>query len=327
MNPITYALAFVIIVFLVYVGRFSGRLRVERRRFIAAPAELVYASVHDFSTWAHWNPWSAFRPLAVLEVGKSGKSLRWQGDGEGEIRALRQQEGRRITQHWQVQAPFRYRGKVEWLFAPVEGGVEVTWRFRGRVSFGLRAFARTVQGVADFDARYALDRLSAWLAPGEADYRLEFEGIREFPALSLVGVSDEAKNEKLAARQPAAWASLDARLSDNALLASGEGRVLFLSTNLKTGVVRSIYGYPVAAAPALPSPLVRREIPACQAVSVRFAGRPEDLDLAWYQAMQYLRAEGMSPHPSIPPAEIYLSAAGQAGAPAHYQLCLPILPA
>ena len=56
MNPLFFALALFLVVLFVYMGRYSGRVRAEATRFIAAPPDVVQARVADLAQWQAWNP-------------------------------------------------------------------------------------------------------------------------------------------------------------------------------------------------------------------------------------------------------------------------------
>jgi len=75
MSPLFFALALFLVVLLVYMGRYSGRVRAEATRFIAAPPEAVQARVADLAQWQAWNPWLEHAREAAGRI--DGDVLHW----------------------------------------------------------------------------------------------------------------------------------------------------------------------------------------------------------------------------------------------------------
>src|ERR1700741_1780219 len=88
MSSFFFVLAFLIVALLVYMGRYSGRVRAEASRFIAAPPEAVRARVADLAQWQAWNPWLEHARDARAHV--DGDGLAWDVPqvGRGRVRAL-----------------------------------------------------------------------------------------------------------------------------------------------------------------------------------------------------------------------------------------------
>lgn len=310
MSPIFFALAFLIVALLVYMGRYSGRVRAEASRFIAAPPEAVYAAVADLQRWQPWNPWLEHAREARAEV--DGIRLSWDVPqvGQGSVRQTGQTPSRALRQQLDFALPFAFRGRSDWRFEPAPGGTKVTWRFKGRVAFTLRAFAATVQGATALDLRFGLDRLAALLEGGPPDYMLDYAGVQDQPARSIAQTVHKGALDKLAAELPPRIADLRAQLA-----ATGPAIVHYLKTHLKLRTVDCRIGFELPADAPAPDGTTLHEQPAHRAYVLRFDGPPEALELAWYQAMQRLRVEQLQPHPQLPPSAVYLgeSAPGRRG--------------
>ncbi len=310
MSTLFFALAFLIVALLVYMGRYSGRVRAEQTRFIAVSPQTAYECVADLARWQSWNPWLEHAPGARAEV--DGIALTWDipNVGRGEVRQTGQTPSRALRQRLKFDLPFAFGGRSDWRFEPAPGGTRVTWRFKGRVAFTLRAFAATVQGATTLDLCFGLDRLANLLEGGPPAYTLEYTGVHEQPACRLAQAPHKGSLDKLAAELPPRIAELRARLG-----ASGPAIVHYLRTHLKLRTVECRIGFEVPANAPLPDGLTPHEQPAHSAYVLRFDGPPEALELAWYQAMQRLRIEQRQPHPQLPPSAVYLgdSAPGQRG--------------
>ena len=118
MNVLVYALLFLLAAWLIYVGRYSGRLKAQRTRLIQAPLPAVFAAIADLGEWAHWCPWldpESTQPGPTLTPSAQAV-LAWRNPlhGQGEIRTLRQTPGQRIVQQGRWSLPFAVKGTLVW---------------------------------------------------------------------------------------------------------------------------------------------------------------------------------------------------------------------
>lgn len=318
MSPLFFGLAFAVVALLVYMGRYSGRVRAEESRLIAAPPEAVYQRVADLAQWQAWNPWLEHARGARAEA--DGIALAWDVPqvGRGSVRQTGQTPSRALRQRLDFALPFACRGRSDWRFEPAPGGTRVSWRFKGRVAFTLRAFAATVQGATALDLRFGLDRLAHLLEGGAPAYTLDYAGVQQQPARNLVQAAHKGALDKLAAELPPRIAELRSQLRT-----SGPAVVHYLKTHLKLRTVDCRIGFEMPAGASVPEGFTHHEQPAHRAYVLRFDGPPEALELAWYQAMQRLRVEQRQPHPQLPPSAVYLgeSAPGKRG---QVELYLPL---
>jgi len=307
MSALFFVLAFLIVALLVYMGRYSGRVRAEASRFIAAPPEAVLARVADLAQWQAWNPWLEHGRDAQAKI--DGETLAWDVPqvGRGRVRALKAPVPQTLRQRLMFDLPFAFKGRSDWRFEPAPGGTRVTWRFKGRVAFTLRAFAATVQGATALDLRFGLDSLAATLEAAPPAYALDYTGVQVQPVRSYAQQLHRGPLDKLAADLPPLIADVRALLASAGAPADGVATVHYLKTHLKLRTVDCRVGVEMPGDAAMPDNLARHEQPAHDAYVLRFDGAPEALELAWYQAMQRLRVEQRQPHPQMPPSARYLT--------------------
>ena len=68
MSTLVFVVTFCLVAVLVYMARYSGRLRVAETRIIAAPIAEVYAQIADFRRWSEWSPWLEHDPDAQASL-------------------------------------------------------------------------------------------------------------------------------------------------------------------------------------------------------------------------------------------------------------------
>jgi hypothetical protein len=283
MSALVYAVVFCIVAVLVYMGRYSGRLRVTETRIIDAPLAAVRARVLDLQRWGDWSPWL-----------------------ESDVEPLRSAaDGTRIEQRMRLKKPFPLRGRSAWQLAEVQGKTEATWSLRGRVAFSMRAFAATVQGAIALDFRHGLDRLAALVEPAAAArYAISFEGVREVAALRYAWIAHEGPIGELGAAIGRVVGEVRAALARHGVAATGEPIGVYVKTNVKWRTSMCRFGVPIGAVEV--EGLEVATLPTQRAFCARLQGSRAQLEIAWYLVMQRLSAEGLKPDLRVAPFERYL---------------------
>jgi hypothetical protein len=325
MGVIVSAAAFCAVALLVYVLRYSGRLRVAQTRLVgAAPAD-VAARVADLGRFCDWNPWldGPAPPVHGAPFAAARCRCAWSRAGES-VASIEQVESApgRIEQRLRFREPFAWRGRATWSFEPHAAGTRVTWSLRGTVAFALRAFAPTVQGALALELRYGLDRLAARMegeaAPG---YAVEYAGVRDMPARRFAYRALSASIDAAGRAMDAAAAALEGVLAEAGVATGGERLAIYLHTDVRRR--RTSGRAAVACAGALPDGIEAGELAAHRAFVTRLVGDPSVLELAWYLAVRRMRALGLEPDLARPPYE--RRRAGAPAAPAAVvELCIPL---
>ncbi|HUP10108.1 MAG TPA: SRPBCC family protein [Caldimonas sp.] len=329
MPALLTVLGFCAVALLVYVTRWSGRIRVEQARRVAAPVHEVRARVVDLKRWAEWNPWCedggvvSARCSAVADAVGSACSWSRPGDSVAAV-AHRRIDGRGIVQGLRFREPFPFRARGTWSFAPAGDGTLVTWDLRGRVAFPLRAFAATVQGALAFDLRYGLDRLAALLERDAAAVGpVAYVGVQDMPPVRYAYRPVQSRLDGVAQAVEAAARDLAAELA-RAGVATGSVRLaVYLQTDVKRRTTRCRAA--VSLDGDAPDDVPVAEMRAHRAFVACAPGDGASLELAWYLAMRRLRAEGFEPDLSLPPFE---RRAPSEGGPCQsaVELCIPVKP-
>ena len=111
MSALVFVLAFGIVAVLVYMARYSGRLRVTHTRIIDAPLVEAYARVVDLRRWRDWSPWLELgdQSPAVYSArtDAAGSSCAWSSAGGGVGAGL--VEHLRIREPWCIEQRMRER--------------------------------------------------------------------------------------------------------------------------------------------------------------------------------------------------------------------------
>jgi effector-binding domain-containing protein len=303
--------AFCLVAVLVYMARYSGRVRVTRTRLIDAPIDTVFAKVINFGHWSAWNPWLAHdtdtRLNVIGESSSPGNQCAWTSTvgNVGMFELVRSVAHTSITHKLRLQQPFLVRGRSQWTFVDRDGKTEVCWQLNTRVAFTMRAFSQTVKGALDLDCQYGLDRLASLLEPATAlRYQLTVLGPREVPACRYVYQTYQGSIKGLPDAVSQYTSELRAQLGALGLKEAGPAMALYLKTNIKLRTTVCHIGLPIDGADV--GPMAVREMPAHRAFGMRLQGSTEALEIAWYHAMQRLTAAQFKSDQRLPPFEHYL---------------------
>lgn len=330
MTTLVFAAAFCIVAVLVYMARYSGRLRVTQTRIIDAPVAEVWARVIDLRRWRDWNPWLENEPEATVVCSAiadaAGSSCTWTSAGAdaGAVEHLRVREGRRIEQRMRLRQPFRLRGRGDWELVDCAGRTHVTWSLRGRVAFSMRAFAPTVQGAIALDFRYGLNRLAGLVEGAAAPrYALAYPGLRQIGAVRYAYIAHSGPLEGLSAAMRNAQVEIRARLASQGVAATDVPIAVYVKTLIKLRTTMCHLGIPIGSAEV--QGLAVASLPAHRAFVARLQGGHEHLEVAWYLAMRRMRFAGLEPDLRITPFERYLyDPDPERGNDNVTELCIPV---
>jgi hypothetical protein len=311
MSALLFVATFCIVAVLVYMARYSGRLRVTHTRIIEAPLAETFARVVDLRRWHDWNPWlepgAEASAVCSPKGDAAGSFCAWSqaGVGTGRIEHLRIVGPGRIEQRLRLRQPFALRGRGSWQLTDLGGRTRATWSLRGRVAFPMRAFAETVQGAVALEFRYGLDRLAGLVEGADAPrYALTCPGLREIAAVRYAYIAHRGGLAGLGEAMRSAVAALRAELARRGVAAAGEPIAVYVKTNIRQRTTECRFGIPIGAAEV--EGLTVAGLPAHRAFVACLQGSQTQLEVGWYLAMRRMRAAGFEPDLRITPFERYL---------------------
>ena len=324
--------AFCIVALFVYMARYSGRIRTEHTRVIAAPWRATYAAIVDLRRWPDWSPWLESAQESSAEYSgasdAAGGTYRWsrQGSDIGRVEHLTIVAPDRIVQRIRLWQPFPMRGVARWQVADCDGKTRVTLSLRGRVAFPMRAFAATVQGSLALDLRYALDRIASLVEGQDAPrYQVGYEGSRDIAALRYAYLERTCALAGLERTRRDALTELREALSSQGVATTGEPIVLYARTDARQRTTTCRFA--ISIGDAAVQGIAVAVLPAHRAFITRLLGSSEHLEVAWYLAMQQLVATGTAPDLRLMPSEFRRGESAVAPGKGSIELCIPVLAA
>jgi len=147
MLPILLALAFIAILFIVFIAGQPDEFKVSRSTKISASPEKVFPHVNDLHKWEAWSPWAKLDPTAKSIFSGSdagiGAAMRWEGNnkvGVGTMTITESQPSETICFRLDFEKPMKATNTAEFTFKSDGGQTCVTWTMSGKNSFGGKVF-------------------------------------------------------------------------------------------------------------------------------------------------------------------------------------------
>jgi uncharacterized protein YndB with AHSA1/START domain len=125
-------------VLLVVVATRPNTFTVRRSATIAAPAEVIYAQIHDFHRWPAWMSYDRMDPAIrrSFEGAPQGVGATYhyvsRKVGEGRMTITELQPNQRVALRAEFIKPFAAVNDIEFTLGRAYGGVRVTWSMSGK---------------------------------------------------------------------------------------------------------------------------------------------------------------------------------------------------
>jgi uncharacterized protein YndB with AHSA1/START domain len=142
---------------------------VQRSIVISKPADSVFASVSDFSTWPSWSPWLSQEPDCPAEIegapGKPGHTQSWDGKkiGSGRMELTEVVPGRRLDYDLFFIKPWKSRSKAAFAFEKEGQATRVTWFMEGTLPLFLFFMKKKMTAMVGSDYERGLVMLKELL--------------------------------------------------------------------------------------------------------------------------------------------------------------------
>lgn len=268
---------------------------IARSITIDAPADKVFDTIADFTSWPTWSPWLPIDPDVELnytgEPGAEHSGYSWDGAivGSGAMEHLQLDRPNRIEDNLQFIRPMKSRSDVQFDLKAKNDSTEVTWRMGGKLPFFLFFLKAQIETFVAMDYDRGLKMLKEFIETGEVLSKLDVMGPQPFEEMSVIGARDSASLQQIGPAMEKALGKVNAAVDQNSLCGDGAMISIYHANDIKRGILEFTSGYVVDAAATAPSGLQKATVPAGNYLQVRHTGGYENLGNAWSGAYQYAR--------------------------------------
>ena len=268
---------------------------VARSTVIDAQPDHVFDTVADYGTWTTWSPWLGVDKNAQVTVSDDPRSIRsqysWTGDlvGDGEIEHKTLNRPRRIDDELRFLRPMKTTSQVAFDIEPAGNGTKVTWHMKGKLPWFLFWMTSSMDTFVGMDYERGLKMLKEYIETGEVLSDIEITGIERFGPMTVLGQRESCRIDEIGPTMARTMETVRSKLSDHNIEPQNIGISIYHTADLKARQFDFTSGFAVPSDAAVPTGLIRCDIPSADSLHVCHTGSYDNLGNAWSGAHQYVR--------------------------------------
>lgn len=293
---------------LFYLSSLPGEFQVKRSKQVKAPIQQAFDHVRDFRNWPDWSPWLLHEPDATVSYsdtsGEVGGHYSWEGRHIGAGKMTLTEQNRPYTLQCELQflRPFKSNSRVSFHFEEQEEGTLITWSMHGNMPFLFRMMIPRMITMIGKDFDIGLMRLACLLAERPVP-SFDFIGSTTLPSLQAITHSFDCQAKDLSQQMKSGFNTLSAAMGPNEQPCA-PGFALYTKADPEHDHFSGKIGLPVSA--SFNGALSPEPLPTSGAFyQVRYVGRYQYMDLAWYCAISHLRMLKVRQDKTRPYFEVY----------------------
>ncbi|NND88892.1 MAG: AraC family transcriptional regulator [Flavobacteriaceae bacterium] len=322
----------------IYFGTQDGTYEVSDSIVIDAPVEVVFDKVNDYKTWEEWGPWKEDDPTLVYSYAEKtsgeGASYSWEGELDGSMKTTKVIPYTLIEQDLTLLTPAGERNpKVVWNFEEVEEGTKVTWNMMGEHELMDKVYYSFSDMDFDGQMHEMQERGLSTLATSVKDdmevFSINVDGITEYGGGYYMYTSAASSMNDVSNKMTPMMQEVLSYMENGNLQQSGNPFTLYNQVDENTNNVIFSTAVPVREKVITPSgsPVLCGFMEPLTAVKISLNGNYDHLSEAYEQGMAYLQQNNLTPNPSLPMFEVYITNPSEVPNPAEWvtQIYLPII--
>ncbi len=302
----------------IYIATLDNSYEVSRTKIINAPIEVVFDNVNNYKNWPSWSPWLEKDTLVELTYsditfGKNA-SYTWKSDvqdvGEGSMTTVESMSFQTINQKMASIKPWESESEVFWSFKPDKDGTEVTWRMKGEMSFGEKAYLTFNGGMDKMVGPYfekGLAKLDAVLQTGMKKFSVNVVGLTTHSGGYYIYRTGSCKIDEYQSKKNELMPQIDMYVDKNKISSAGPAFSLYHKVDVENNAVIFSCAIPVSekvitdASSGLQTGLLK----SFEAVKVTLNGNYSNLEAAWAEGLKFIKENDLEEATNIPSLEAY----------------------
>ncbi|MCM8569143.1 GyrI-like domain-containing protein [Gramella jeungdoensis] len=323
----------------IYIATKDGEFQIEQQQMLAAPQEVVFNEVNDFTTWKDWEPWSQETDDMIINYGDKtkgeGASYSWKSEkmGEGEITTVKANPYSSIDQKISFVTPFGdSKSDIYWQFDKQGDSTLVTWGMKGEQSFMEKAaFTFQDQSLSEMMLpmfKKGLDNLQAKIKEEMETYSVNIDGVTQHGGGYYMYITTASKISQVSERMGNMINEVGTYMENNNIEKIGNPFVLYNQWNEDQGtaIYSAAYFTPSEVVTPAESNVLNGYMPKQRTLKTTLKGDYKNLKEAWDSSYAYLQKNGLKADENSQPFEVYVSGPEDNPNPAEWitQIYIPI---
>lgn len=328
-------LFFLLLIFIIgssiYIATKDGEFQIEQTQMIAAPQEVVFNQVNDYTTWKNWEPWSQETDDMIINYGEktSGEaaSYSWKSEkmGEGEITTLKANPFTSIEQKITFITPFGdSTSDIYWQFEQQGDSTLVTWGMKGEQSFMEKAaFTFQEESLNEMMLpmfKKGLDNLQEEIRKKMETYSINIDGITQHGGGYYMYMSTASKISQVSERMEQMITEVESYMTSNNIEIAGNPFVLYNQWNEEQGTAIYSAGIFTPSEVITPSEssVLNGYLPKQKTLKTTLKGDYKNLKEAWESSYAYLEKNGLQADVNAQPFEVFVTGPDDTANPAEW---------
>ncbi|MFV8226743.1 SRPBCC family protein [Christiangramia aquimixticola] len=336
-------LFFLLLIFLigasVYIATKDGSYQIEQKQMMAAPQEVVYDYVNDFTNWKDWEPWSQGADDVIVnyleKTSGEGAGYSWKSEelGEGEIITLEANPHSDLKQKITFITPFgSSSSSIYWEFEKVKDSTLVTWGMQGKQSFMEKAaFIFQKESLSEMMLpmyRKGLDSLEEELRKKMESYTINVDGITQHGGGYYMYITTASNIQQISSKKEKMFSEVSTFMSTNNIEKVGKPFVLYNDWNESRGtaIYSAAFFTPSEVITTNESAVLNGFMPNQKTLKTTLNGKYENLKEAWDKAYNYIEQNGLAINQDAESFEVYVVGPNDNANPAEWitQIYIPL---
>jgi effector-binding domain-containing protein len=269
------------------------KFSVQKSVIIKVSVEKAYESVKDFRQWNAWSPWVIAEPDCGLTYAEDGSSYAWDGKiiGNGQMEILEELPGNCIQYKLTFLKPWESVSDVSFMFAPKDGGVEITWTMNGSLPVFMFFMKAMMTAAIGMDYERGLNMLKDHLETGEVPSKLDFHGVIDFEGMKYIGVRSRCAIPEIGSKMEVDFGRIATWLKEKEIEITGKPFSIYHDFQMAKGTTEFTCCIPISNVPSnLPDDMKIADLPSRRAYQIKHTGPYRHLGNAWSAGIMHSRA-------------------------------------
>ena len=328
-------LFFLLLIFIIgasiYIATKDGKFQIEQKQVIAAPQEVAFNEVNDFTTWKNWEPWSAEATDMIIDYGEKtsgeGASYSWSSEemGEGSITNIKSNPYTSIDQEISFKTPFGdSESEIFWEFQERGDSTLVTWGMKGEQTFMEKvAFTFQEQSLNDMMQpmfKKGLDNLQESIREKMETYSINVDGVTQHGGGYYMYVTTASKISQVSDRMPKMINEVGNYMEENNIEKVGSPFILYNQWDQQAGTAIYSAAYFTSSQVVTPaeSQVLSGFMPNQRTLKTTLKGDYKNLKEAWDASYKYIEENGLKPDANAQSFEVYITGPKEHANPAKW---------
>lgn len=283
-------------------------MKIAKRVHINAPSSKVYQVLTDMNNWRMWSPWIIAEPEANINVRSDNRAYDWEGNrlGAGAMEITNTKENQQVEYDLNFLKPWKSYAAIKFDLKESQGGTDVTWHMDSSLPWFMFWMKNQMEGFVGSDYERGLKLLKDYVEDGEAHSKLSWNGIKEYPGCTFIGIKRSSSQADMPKIMQADFEKLIAFSKDLEGAKMQESFSQYHKFDFVKKTASYTSGVPVASAPSnLPADMFVGKLAPTKVYQIQHLGPYDHIGNAWATGHMMMRNKEFKGSKRYHPFETY----------------------